>query len=153
LGAYLCISAYGADGVALYTSASFVEPTKEASALTTAEMKQLAKYRSLKYRKSVTVVILNVAALDGKSVTVATPEGEEMTFLGSQKLDEGGKSHSWNGKSASRFPNGDATFTWRGDLRSLYGMFRKDGKVYEVGRLGQFGTVAELEVFPLREPY
>ena len=153
MGVYLCVGAYGADGVALYTSAGFVDPSKEASALTAAEKRQLTKIRSLKYRKSVTVVTLNVAALDGKSVTVTTPEGEELTFLGSQKLDEASKSHIWSGKSASRFPHGDATFTWRGDARSLYGMFRKDGKAYEVVGLGQFGTVAELEVLPLREPY
>jgi hypothetical protein len=141
-----CLGTGVAHGAALYTSANFVPLTREATVLTTAEARQIAQLRSVKFRRSVNVVSLNASAFEGKLVTVETPEGRTLTFFGeSKRVSEKRRSYVWSD------PSGEASFSWSDG--ALYGTFRNEGRVYEVlGFFGRYGTVSELDVLPLSEP-
>jgi hypothetical protein len=152
LAALFCVStacnlASAADGARLFGSSDLVPNASESATLTAEERKELAALRRhTNLHKSITVVRLNRAALNSGVVTVVTPEGKELQYVGAlgKNYDQ---SFLWQGKS--NHGNLDISY----DEKALVGFLTDAGKMYQFRSLagGRMYFISEAPIMALQE--
>ena len=146
---------WAADSAKLFGPESLVSNAREKEVLSGEELKTLETLRAqkvgiIRMYAEITVVKLNIAALESKVLTLITPRGKEFQYVGEKKDAPAEKpkgstenQYIWYGRSAT----GTLIVGFADTSTAVYGEFREENKMYgfmNLDRVARVGIVYEI---------